>query len=165
MRKPYLLSIQIAVLVFCLLGTAAALPDGAPAPEFSAQDASGKMRSLSEFRGKIVVLNFWATWCPACKEELAAFEKIHKKYQQSGVVVLAVATDSQGWSEVSSFLAGRKLEFPVLLGTPHICRLYGGIESLPRTFFLDRQGRIVSSVNSALTEEALDRVLKLMQQN
>lgn len=150
-----------------LLGAAAALrktsgAERAKAPDFQLQDASGVRHKLSDFRGQIVLLNFWATWCAPCRTEIPLLGRVQQAYAKRGFTVLGVAMDERGWAAVTPFLVQQEVDYPVLLGNPTVARSYGGLKSLPRTFFLDRSGRIVASQNGVLAEEHLRRVVEIM---
>jgi len=132
------------------------------APDFQAFDATGKKRKLSDFRGRVVVLNFWATWCAPCRVEIPWLEKIHHEFESKGFSVVGVAMDERGWRAVTPFLAQYGVDYPSLLGSPKIARLYGGLDVLPRTYFLDREGRIVASHNAILGEEQLREIVRTL---
>jgi peroxiredoxin len=132
------------------------------APDFELRDSHGVVRRLSGFRGKVVVLNFWATWCPPCRAEIPWLETVHRDYAARGFTVLGVAMDERGWPAVTPFLAGHKVNYPVLLGTPHVARQYGGLKTLPRTVFLDRHGRIVATHDALLGEAPLRKIVELL---
>ncbi len=111
------------------------------APEFSLPLLDGGQASLSQFRGKVVILDFWASWCPPCKREIPDFVDLQQRYGAKGLQVVGVALDDSG--PVRAFAASAGINYPVLLGDDAIARLYGGIEGIPTTFVIDRQGRIV----------------------
>jgi cytochrome c biogenesis protein CcmG/thiol:disulfide interchange protein DsbE len=111
------------------------------APDFSLTDAMGRTVRLSDYRGRVVLLNFWATWCPPCKIEIPWFVEFENKYQAGGLTVLGVSMDEDGWKAVRPFLAARSINYPILLGNEEISRLYGGIDSLPTTLLIGRDGR------------------------
>jgi peroxiredoxin len=114
------------------------------APDFSLLDAGGHLRRLSSFRGRVVLLNFWATWCPPCRSEMLSLEALYQAYKHQGFEVLAVASDVQGVEVVQPFVARHHLTFlPLLDTTSHVTRVYG-VTTLPTTYVLDRQGRLVS---------------------
>jgi peroxiredoxin len=114
------------------------------APDFSLPDADGNLRRLSSFRGRVVLLNFWATWCPPCRSEMPSLEALYQAYKHQGFEVLAVASDAQGVDVVQPFVAQHRLTFPTLLDTTtHVTRVYG-VTTLPTTYVLDREGRLVS---------------------
>ena len=111
------------------------------APDFSLKDANGHTVRLSDFRGRVVLLNFWATWCTPCQAEIPWFIELQQKYQADGLTVLGVSMDDDGWKAVRPFLAARHINYPILLGNEEVSQLYGGIESLPTTLLIGRDGR------------------------
>jgi len=116
--------------------------DRQTAPDFTLKDATGKTVKLSDYRGKVVVLNFWATWCGPCKIEIPWFMEFEQKHKDQGFAVLGVAMDDDGWDAVKPYLERQRINYRVVMGTPEIGELYGGVESLPTTFMIDREGRI-----------------------
>lgn len=116
--------------------------DRKPAPDFSLKDANGTQVKLSDYRGKVVLLNFWATWCGPCKIEIPWFIDFEQQYKDKGLEVLGVAMDDEGWTAVKPYLTERKVNYRVLLGNDSVATLFGGIDSLPTTFIIDRSGRI-----------------------
>ncbi len=112
------------------------------APDFALKDSTGRTVKLSDFRGKVVLLNFWATWCGPCKIEIPWFMEFEQKHKDQGFVVLGVAMDDDGWDVVKPYLERQRVNYRVVMGTPEIADLYGGVESLPTTFLVDREGRI-----------------------
>jgi peroxiredoxin len=116
-----------------------------PAPEFSLKDIDGRPVRLSDFRGKVVLLNFWATWCGPCKVEIPWFIEFEQKYKDRGFAVIGVSMDEEGWSVVKPYLAERRINYRVVVGTEKVGQAYGGVESLPTTFVIDKDGRIVST--------------------
>lgn len=118
--------------------------DRKPAPEFSLKDADGRTVRLSDYRGKVVLLNFWATWCGPCKFEIPWFKEFEQKNKDRGLAVLGVAMDDEGWDAVKPFLSSLQVNYRILMGNEQVSQLYGGVESLPTTFLIDRDGRIAS---------------------
>lgn len=116
-----------------------------PAPEFTLKDADGKMVKLSDYKGKVVLLNFWATWCGPCKIEIPWFKEFETNYKNKGFAVLGVAMDDEGWDAVRPYLLQQQVNYRVLMGTEPVGALYGGVESLPTTFLIDRKGRIAAT--------------------
>jgi peroxiredoxin len=112
------------------------------APDFTLKDAAGKRVSLSDFKGKVVVLNFWATWCGPCKTEIPWFIDFQKEWQGRGFTVLGVSMDEDGWKAINPYVAEKKINYPVLLGDEEVNQAYGGIEALPTTFVIARDGRV-----------------------
>lgn len=114
------------------------------APDFELKDADGKTVKLSDYRGKVVLLNFWATWCGPCKIEIPWFVEFEQKYKDKGFAVLGVSMDEEGWDVVKPYLANTKVNYRILLGNDTVAQLYGGVDSLPTSFLIDQQGRIAS---------------------
>ena len=115
-----------------------------PAPDFALKDADGKVVHLSDYKGKVVLLDFWATWCGPCKIEIPWFIDFQKKYQDKGFVVLGVSMDDEGWQIVKPFLTNLKVNYRVVLGTDQTAQAYGGVDALPTTFLIDRDNKIAA---------------------
>jgi peroxiredoxin len=114
------------------------------APEFSLPDLDGNIRHLSSFRGRVVLLNFWATWCRPCQAEMAALETLYQSYKHRGFEVVAVASNVQGVEAVQPFMSQHRLTFlPLLDSATHVTRTYG-VTTLPTSYLLDREGRLVT---------------------
>lgn len=116
-----------------------------PAPPFTLKDSEGKTVSLEDYKGKVVLLNFWATWCGPCKIEIPWFVAFEQKYKEKGFSVVGVSMDEEGWNTVKPFLAEEKINYRVLLGNDSVGTLYGGVDSLPTTFVIDREGQIAAT--------------------
>jgi peroxiredoxin len=114
------------------------------APDFVLDDASGKPVRLSEFRGKVVLLNFWATWCTPCAAEIPWFIEFQKAHQDAGFTTLGVSLDEDGWSAVKPYIDGHKINYRVMVGNDDVSQLYGAV-SLPTTFIIDKSGRIAAT--------------------
>jgi len=123
------------------------------APDFALKDADGRTVRLSDYRGKVVLLNFWATWCGPCKLEIPWFVEFEKQLKDKGFAVLGVSLDEGGWDVVKPYLERARVNYRVLMGNDDVANLYGGVESLPTTFLIDRQGRI-ASVHVGLVSKA-----------
>jgi len=121
------------------------------APDFALKDSSGAAVRLSDFKGKVVLLDFWATWCGPCKIEIPWFMEFEQQYKDRGFVVLGVSMDEGGWDDVKPYIEQRKINYRILMGTDAVGQAYGGVDSLPTTFLIDRSGRI------AVKHEGLDR--------
>ena len=111
------------------------------APNFSRLDLSHKRIALTSYRGKVVLLNFWATWCAPCLVEMPAFTEWQRRYGSDGLQVIGISMDDAA-PEVIATVAKLKLNYPVLMGDEHVGAAYGGILGLPDTFLIDRRGKI-----------------------
>jgi len=133
------------------------------APDFALKDASGKLVHLADYRGKVVVLDFWATWCNPCAVEIPWFMEFQRKYKDRGFEVLGVSMDDDGWKAITPFVERRKINYRVVLGDDKTGDLYGGLEALPTTFVIDRYGRIASvHVGLAGKKDFADAIEKLL---
>ena len=118
--------------------------DRQPAPDFALKDANGRTVRLSDYRGKVVLLNFWATWCGPCKMEIPWFMELEKEHKSRGFAVLGVSMDEGGWDAVKPFVEQVKVNYRILLGNDSVAMLYGGVNSLPTSFLIDRNGKIAT---------------------
>ena len=119
------------------------------APTFTLTDASGKTATLSDYRGKVVLLDFWATWCGGCKQEIPSFVALSKTYGAKGLAVVGVSLDDDGWKVLKPFLAEHPIPYRIVLGDSGISKHYA-IESMPDTFLIDQQGRIAASYRGGI---------------
>ena len=116
--------------------------DRKAAANFSLADSTGVQVALADYKGKVVLLNFWATWCGPCKIEIPWFIEFNKTYKDRGFAVLGVSLDDDGWKSVRPYLAEKKIDYTVVLGNDQVSKSYGDVDSLPTTFIIDRDGRI-----------------------
>lgn len=138
------------------LSVAAHPVSGGPAPNFTAQTLDGKHVSLADFRGKTVLLNFWATWCPPCRSEMPDMEKVYRERLDKDVVILAIDVQEAD-VPIQGFIDRFSITFPILMDVSgDIAKLYG-IQSLPSSFFIDKQGRVTSFNLGAMNESAIAR--------
>jgi peroxiredoxin len=111
-----------------------------PAKPFRVDTPDHRALSLAEFKGKVVFLNFWATWCKPCEEEMPSMERLHQRFKDRGLVVLAIAEDSGGAAVVAPYVKRHRLSFPVGLDPKsEVATLYG-VWGVPSTFIIDRRG-------------------------
>ena len=136
---------------------------GKAAPELSLPDASGTTVKLSSYRGKVVLLEFWATWCGGCREELPWFMEFERGYRSRGFAVLGVSMDEDGWKVVKPFIQQSKINYRVLLGNERAAQIYGGVEALPAAFLIDRGGKIVAThVGTGAGKEGFRREIEAL---
>jgi thiol-disulfide isomerase/thioredoxin len=137
---------------------------GSLAPDFALKNlADGKDVRLSALRGKAVLVNFWATWCEPCKIEMPSLVDMQKKYGPQGLQIVGVAMDDADDKEITSFAHKMGVNYMVLRGTEKVGELYGGIDHLPMTYYLDRSGKVVDETvgmaGEATFEDAIKRAL------
>jgi peroxiredoxin len=120
---------------------------GHEAPDFVLTDLQGHALKLSDLRGKAVVLNFWATWCPPCKEEIPWFVELQRRYGAEGLQIVGVSMDDDSdQKDVAKFATEHSINYPVLFGKESVAGAYGGIDYLPTTFYIDRNGMVLDRV-------------------
>ncbi|MDE1171203.1 MAG: TlpA disulfide reductase family protein [Verrucomicrobium sp.] len=125
--------------------TQARARDAVAAPLWSLPDAGGRGTvSLENFRGKVVILDFFTTWCPPCQQEMPGFVYLQQKYGDQGLAVIGVSLDAEGPAAVRPFLQAYHVNFPVVMGNPQVAAAYGGIAAIPTSFLIDRLGNIVA---------------------
>ena len=149
-----------------LVNAASVKPDSErkPAPDFTLKDADGKTVHLTDYRGKVVLLDFWATWCGPCKIEIPWFMEMQRKNKDKGFEVLGVAMDDEGWEVVKPFVADLNVNYRIVIGNDTTAELYGGVDALPTTFLIDREGKIAAvHVGLASKREFEDGVEELLQ--
>ncbi|HUN89878.1 MAG TPA: TlpA disulfide reductase family protein [Terriglobales bacterium] len=171
-RNNFVLIIVIAVVIAMVIsasrmhrkttGTTTLQGDGlgSVAPDFTLATLDGKKVKLSDYRGKAVLLNFWATWCGPCKVEIPWFMELEKQYAPQGLVVIGVAMDDDGKTAVAKFAQEMKIDYPVLLGNDAVADQYGGVEGLPTTFYIDRNGKIVKKVAGLVSHGEIEDGIK-----
>jgi peroxiredoxin len=123
-----------------------------PAPEFALKDDKDRTITLKNYRGKVVLLDFWATWCTGCKEEIPGFSELQTKYRAKGLEVVGVGMDDEGWKVIKPFLAVTKVSYRMLAGDQKTFQSYG-LQALPDTFLIDDQGRIAAAYVSGLVNQ------------
>ena len=114
------------------------------APEFALKDSTGKVIHLADYKGKVVLLDFWATWCGPCNIEIPWFAEFERKYKVRGFEVVGISMDEDGWKVIQPFATEKSINYRILLGDDKTGDQYGGIEALPTTFVIDREGKIAS---------------------
>ena len=167
----------IALLAACILAGCSSEPrsvraaspvkpdkERKPAPEFALKDADGKTVHLEDYKGKVVLLDFFATWCGPCKIEIPWFMELERKNKDKGFSVLGVSMDDEGWEVVKPFLADLGVNYRVVIGNDATAQVYGGVDALPTTFLIDRNARI-AAVHVGLASKKVfeDGIQQLLQ--
>ena len=127
-----------------------------PAPEFELRDLKGNQVSLSEFRGKAVVLNFWTTWCAPCRRELPWFIEFQKEFGPRGLQIIGVSMDDGGINAIAPFVRRMGVDYVVLLGDSRVSSLYGELAVLPTTYYISPRGDVIAFVNGVLSKTEVE---------
>jgi len=155
--KPIHIVAAVALLLSVSIGVAVAAD---PAPNFSLKTSDGKTIELKKLQGKVVIVNFWATWCPPCRREIPGMTKVYTKYKSKGLEIVGIALDNGGWDDVNPWLQKNPINYPIVIGDGALADLYGGIEGIPTTFVVDRKGNILSKHVGSVTEQEFEKLVK-----
>lgn len=141
-----------------------------PAPMFSLMDVTGRVIRLSDYRGKVVLLNFWATECGGCRLEIPSFLELDQAYKGNGLVVVGVSMDisyedlrnaQEAWSRVKPFVQAHRIKYPILMGNDEVTKLYN-IQALPVTHLIDATGRIAATYVGIVDKDDIDANIKVV---
>ena len=179
MKRDPVILIVVAIVISLMLvfgiqktrhGSAGSMQGGGAnlqgqlAPDFSLAALDGTMMKLSDYRGKAVLLNFWATWCEPCKIEMPWFVELQTKYGPQGFQILGVAMDDATNKEISDFAKKMSVNYPIMIGKEAVGNQYGGLPFLPSTFYIDREGKVVDRVyglkSKSEIEEDIQKALR-----
>lgn len=130
------------------------------APTIALTTLDGARVTTESLAGQVVLINFWATWCPPCRVEMPGFQRAYDRFHAEGFVVLGVSMDAGGSEGVHRFLAERNVTYPVAMATPETVRSFGGVRLLPTSYLIDKQGRIRNEVSGMFASVALDQAVQ-----
>ena len=160
MKRGLFLSLLLVLFLFAISNAQSIPPQ--KAPNFLLKTYKSNKIELVKLRGKVVIVNFWATWCPPCRAEIPDFVEVYDAYKSKGLQIIGIALDEDGWSKVNPFVEKNKISYPVVLGTAEVVQRYGGIEAIPTTFIVDKKGNIVDHQVGMMTKEILEKKIKVL---
>jgi cytochrome c biogenesis protein CcmG/thiol:disulfide interchange protein DsbE len=133
------------------------------APDFTLNDSKGVPVRLAGYRGQVVLLDFWATWCTGCKVEIPWFMEFQERYGDKGFSAIGVALDDDGWTHVKPYVDAHPFNYPVVVGDVDLAKLYG-VTSLPLTLLIDRDGRIADTHLGIVDKDGWEEEIRMLLQ-
>jgi thiol-disulfide isomerase/thioredoxin len=129
------------------------------APDFDLKDAQGKNLQLSALKGRVVLVNFWATWCHGCQEEIPSFIEFEKKYEKRGLTIVGVSMDDDGWKSVAPWIKQKSVNYPIVIGNNDLSQRYG-LVGMPLSVLVDRKGRIANRQDGVVNAAAFEQQIR-----
>ena len=164
----FALTVMLVPAYFASHGTTpgtAATDARKPAPDFTLSGSNGASIKLSDYKGKVVLLNFWATWCHGCGLEIPWFIEFQDKFKNSGLVVLGVSMDDDGWKSVKPYMLEKKVNYTIVIGNQKTGEPYG-LGGMPMTLLIDRDAKIAASYSGVVDKDACEQKIRvLLQEN
>ncbi len=160
MKTPIARTALLLLLLAAFLASPPLHAIGEKAANFTLKDLKGKKVKLSDFKGRAVVLNFWATWCGPCKLEIPDLNSLAASYRKKGVVIIGIALDDKGAEVVKPFVEKNKISYPILIGNGEVVEAYGGFSAIPTTFFIDKQGVVRNFLTGMQPKAGFEREIK-----
>jgi peroxiredoxin len=160
------IALGIGLLSALLVGPTPAPADNVRkmAPNFTLSDSKGASVRLSDYKGKVVLLDFWATWCHGCKTEIPWYMEFQNKYKDEGLSVIGVSMDDDGWKSVKPFIEEQKMNYAVVIGDEALAKLYA-VDALPVTMLIDRNGKIAVTHAGMVEKDAFEKQIRALLQD
>ncbi|HXC70682.1 MAG TPA: TlpA disulfide reductase family protein [Pyrinomonadaceae bacterium] len=149
-----------SILLIIALVPASVLGQTVKAPQFKLRDINGRTVRLSDYRGKVVLINFWATWCPPCRAEMPDLVQLQRDYAKQGLQIIGITYPPETKTRVRRFARSLKVNYPIILGTREIKARYSSEETLPLTVVINRNGAISDIISGILLPEEFDEKIK-----
>src|SRR5437762_12852054 len=154
--------IIILVSVLFLSSVAGSAQISRPAPDLRLKAIDGHLFDLSEYKGKVVLINFWATWCPPCRQEIPELIKLQRKHRRQGLQIIGVTNPPQDLRQVRRFGRRVKINYPIALGTKETKLLFAATETLPITIVIDPQGKVRDVIEGIMYRDEFDEKVRPM---
>lgn len=148
--------------IVALLGCGKTLEKKNPQSDFDFDllDLNGKIVRLEDFRGKVLIINFWATWCPPCEEEIPKLNQLQKRYKNQGLVVIGIALDKDSLNLVEPFVRKKRIGYPILRGNEQVLSAVKDFSGVPTTLIVDQKGNIKKKYDGSFDKDELEKSLK-----
>ena len=154
-------AIVLIIAVIAVAGAAASRPAaGLAAPNFTVKDIEGKIITLADLKGKVVLVNFWATWCPPCRAEIPDFVAFYNENKDRGLEIVGLSVDEMTAAKLKPFVKQFKMTYPVALATSKIIRDFDPGDAIPTTIVIDRKGNIRDKQVGAMDRATLDKLFQ-----
>ena len=158
-RRFLLIALLVAAIVGCSRSDSGQdLSKGAP--DFTLPAVDGSMVSMSDYSGKVILVDFWATWCPPCNDMIPVLSELHKQYSDKGLVILGVSLDQDGLGVLGTFVHENMIPYKVVMGDNRISNSFGGVSSIPTLYMVDREGRLVRKLMGYHSYRQLEEQVK-----
>jgi len=154
------MSVIVIAAMMIVFSPASVLRQEAVAPQFTLRDVNGRTVRLSDYQGKVVLINFWATWCPPCRAEMPDLVRLQREHGKEGLQIIGITYPPEKKTRVRTFARSVKVNYPIILGTRQIKARFSSDETLPLTVVINRDGKVSDIISGILLREEFDEKIK-----
>jgi len=158
-RRLLLVMIFALIIAGCSKGDSGQSLTGG-APDFTLPAVDGSMVSMADYSGKVILVDFWATWCPPCKEMIPVLSKLHKRYSDRGLVILGISLDRDGLEALGAYVHENMIPYKIVMADNKITKAFGGVSTIPTLYIVDRDGRLVRKLTGYQSYGQLEEQVK-----